>query len=178
MNLNEYSPLAARTCPDLGSQGLNILHMDFGIMTEIGELLDIFKKELAYKKEIDIVNLGEEIADIAWYCANKLRMTQITYPGRDIKSYVPDPPLTPEKIYRTLRTYMAGGMFNGISSEGPLLYFLEVLASQYGLDFGTLLESNINKLRVRYPEKFDTEKALNRDLKAERTALEGDEIIT
>ncbi len=36
------------------------------------------------------------------------------------------------------------------------------------------LERNITKLRARYGDKFDKDKALNRDLAAERRALEGD----
>lgn len=36
------------------------------------------------------------------------------------------------------------------------------------------LERNIAKLKVRFGDKFDAHKALNRDLDAERKALEGD----
>ncbi len=49
------------------------------------------------------------------------------------------------------------------------------IASTYpeqGLDFYKLLENNINKLKIRYPDKFDTAKALNRDLESERKKLE------
>jgi hypothetical protein len=35
-----------------------------------------------------------------------------------------------------------------------------------------ICEINIKKLQARYPEKFTTEKAVNRDLKTERTILE------
>jgi hypothetical protein len=35
-----------------------------------------------------------------------------------------------------------------------------------------ICEINIKKLQARYPEKFTTEKAINRDLKTERTILE------
>ena len=58
--------------------------MRLGIFTECGELLDIFKKNLAYKKPIDLVNLGEEIADIAWYLVNEATLHNITL--RDINS--------------------------------------------------------------------------------------------
>jgi len=34
------------------------------------------------------------------------------------------------------------------------------------------MENNINKLRVRYPEKFTEENALNRNLELERKVLE------
>src|SRR6187431_322201 len=68
--LAEYQQLASRTCPDLGSPQNNAIHMQLGIITEIGEALDIFKRKHAYKQEIDLVHLGEELADQLWYVVN------------------------------------------------------------------------------------------------------------
>jgi hypothetical protein len=42
-----------------------------------------------------------------------------------------------------------------------------------GFDFADDLERNINKLKLRFPDKFTEEKALNRDLDGERKILEG-----
>ena len=41
-----------------------------------------------------------------------------------------------------------------------------------GIDYEKSLENNINKLKVRFPEKFTEENALNRNLKEERKVLE------
>ena len=69
-SLEEYRLLAARTLPDLGSIGNNLLHMEAGIAGEfLGEAVDILKKTFAYKKPLDKVHLGEELADTVWYCA-------------------------------------------------------------------------------------------------------------
>jgi hypothetical protein len=35
------------------------------------------------------------------------------------------------------------------------------------------MERNINKLKVRFPDKFSEHSALNRDLETERKTLEG-----
>ena len=70
MNLQKYSELAKRTCPDLGDNFLNNIHMIFGMSTEIGELTDGFKKDLAYNKLIDWVNVEEELGDILFYIVN------------------------------------------------------------------------------------------------------------
>ena len=40
------------------------------------------------------------------------------------------------------------------------------------IDIEKILESNINKLRARFGDKFTSERALNRDIKLERTILE------
>jgi hypothetical protein len=50
--------------------------------------------------------------------------------------------------------------------------FLNHIASWFDLDFGDCLSNNIDKLRVRYPEKFTEENAIERNLKAERVELE------
>ena len=73
----EYQGLAARTCPTLEGEGVNERHMNLGVITEIGEAMDIFKKFLAYKKPMDLVNLGEELADMAWYIVNKCRFEEL-----------------------------------------------------------------------------------------------------
>ena len=41
-----------------------------------------------------------------------------------------------------------------------------------GIDIFRSLQNNIDKLKVRYPEKFTEECAINRDLVAERAELE------
>jgi NTP pyrophosphatase (non-canonical NTP hydrolase) len=54
-----------------------------------------------------------------------------------------------------------------------MMWYITNLARLSGLDVELLLQSNINKLRVRFPDKFTEEAAANRNLNAERTALEG-----
>jgi len=116
MKTNEYMLEVKRTLPDLGSDFNNQLHMVIGVSTEAGELLDAYKKNFAYGKEIDTINVMEEISDIFWYIYNLCNMLS----------------LDPEKIMQT----------------------------------------NIDKLRARYPEMFTEDKAINRDLDTERKILE------
>ena len=42
-------------------------HMIIGLSTEAGELLDAYKKHKFYKRELDVVNIKEEIGDLCWY---------------------------------------------------------------------------------------------------------------
>lgn len=46
---------------------INLLHGAIGLCTETGELQDAIKKFVFYGKDLDIVNIGEEIGDICWY---------------------------------------------------------------------------------------------------------------
>jgi NTP pyrophosphatase (non-canonical NTP hydrolase) len=52
---------------DDGSKRL--LHAGFGLSTEAGEFLDALKKHIFYGKELDRVNLREELGDLFWYMA-------------------------------------------------------------------------------------------------------------
>ena len=46
-----------------------LLHAGIGLATEAGEFLDAMKKHVFYGKELDTVNLGEEMGDLFWCCA-------------------------------------------------------------------------------------------------------------
>jgi NTP pyrophosphatase (non-canonical NTP hydrolase) len=70
MNLIQYSDYAIKTKSLTGNINLDNLHMVLGLLTEVGELADNFKKELAYGKEVDWVNVKEELGDLMWYFAN------------------------------------------------------------------------------------------------------------
>lgn len=63
-------------------------------------------------------------------------------------------------------------MVNLREEAGDILWYMAMLLRALGTDFETEMERNINKLRVRFPDKFTTEKAADRDLDAERQALE------
>lgn len=118
MEVNEYMELASRTDAPLADNydKLHAVHMVMGMQTEVGELVDVYKKNLAYGKPIDEANEKEEIGDLMWYiachCKNK------------------------------------------------------------GWDLGEIMATNIAKLQARYPEKFTSEKAINRNLVREREILE------
>jgi NTP pyrophosphatase (non-canonical NTP hydrolase) len=70
MEINEYVKLASRTKAHLWNfSGADNVHMLFGMVDEIGELVKIFKANLAYKKDIDWFNVKEEVGDLLWYIA-------------------------------------------------------------------------------------------------------------
>ncbi|EQC46454.1 MazG nucleotide pyrophosphohydrolase domain protein [Bacteriovorax sp. BSW11_IV] len=94
-----------------------LLHAGIGISTEAGEVLDALKKHIFYGKELDKVNLAEELGDLFWYMA--------------------------------------------------------ILADELGIEFESVMDRNITKLKARYGEKFSEEKAEKRDLDKEREILEG-----
>lgn len=124
MDNKKYTEQSAKTLSSskdlnigIDNNTIDLLHCAIGAVTESGELLDSFKKHIYYKKDLDIINIVEEIGDIQFYLFNLCRLLN--------------------------------------------------------LDMEDIYETNIKKLRARYGEKFSTEKANDRDLKTERTILEG-----
>lgn len=116
MTFEDYTREAKRTIPNLGDSKLNQLHMVLGLVTEASEIADTYKKNLAYKKELDLVNIKEELGDLMWYFAN--------------------------------------------------------LVDLLDFSFEDILDTNIRKLKLRYPDGFTENSAINRNLTEERKLLE------
>ena len=192
-SLEEYRLLAARTLPDLGSMSNNLLHMEAGIAGEfLGEAVDILKKTFAYKKPLDKVHLGEELADTVWYCAgvetiNKLPGTVIVFDEEAIASveniknqtitYIKESVEIRKSSIETecLGVILANKGAVDSTNRGAILAIIGIcmgICEVLEIDFWQALTNNISKLQVRYPEKFTEEAALNRDLAAERVELE------
>lgn len=61
---------------------------------------------------------------------------------------------------------------NAIEELGDLEWYMAVMRKRLGVSQEQVQRVNIAKLRARYPAKFDTDDALNRDLARERSVLE------
>lgn len=79
MEWKEYQKAAFRTNANLGDSLYDNLHMMLGMLTEVGELADVFKKNMAYGKEIDWVNVKEELFDLMWYVAGFCEFNDIDF---------------------------------------------------------------------------------------------------
>lgn len=175
--LNWYQEQAKRTCPLLDSD-LDIPHMIYGMMSEMPELIQACNNE-------DKINIGEELTDLVWYLSNYCRFQNIQLEYLVIDVPAPSKNLT---IIEDLMWWIgeladinkkeiAYGKVYSLETEINILqnlfYWIQVFYKRYNIDMYNCLDKNIAKLKQRYPEKFTTENALNRDLDAERQILEG-----
>lgn len=186
MKFTQFAQEAKRTLPNLKSVLLNSLHMTTGIMTEIPELV------LAIVKN-DKVNIAEEVADSLWYAANYAYVNDLAFSyefsaERRILSFSGIENIGEELNTDGCMLLFAGELldldkkllaYNKTRDLGyqrrMLTGFLDSvnnLAIEFGIDLEQAMENNIAKLRVRYPEKFDTELAINRNTDRERVELE------
>lgn len=105
---------------ELNQNMIDLIHAELGIRSECCELSQAICASILDNKELDKVNLQEELGDLLWYIA--------------------------------------------------------LAARAIGTDFETLMEKNIEKLKVRFPDKFTEEKAVERDLFSEREVLENETV--
>lgn len=80
------------------------------------------------------------------------------------------------EIADVLKAHIAYGKIldktNIVEEAGDLLYYLSRLLTAVGSSIPESMEKNVRKLAARYPGGFSDEKALNRNLEAERKELE------
>lgn len=179
MTLEQYQLDAKRTLAVLPSKAEDIIHMECGIMSELGELTDCFKKWFAYGKEFDRVNAREELGDVCWYLANLANITSVTLAESSI-SQQEEIDLDISEAFTFTRGAFnhASMLFTGNPDKTKIEYFLwriSEIASLLNFSMTDILSRNIEKLRVRYPNKFLQEDALTRNLDAELEVLSKEE---
>lgn len=172
MDFKIYQQEAQRTCPSLGDIKLDLAHMALGIFSEYNELF-------AAQSKGDITNFKEEIGDFFWYIANYCTFRSINL--EDIIGTTIEAELTLEdeisKLQDIVKKFIAYNKPIDSEQEVILLKNItkildELLTFMEIDDLMDCLERNINKLRIRFPDKFTEENALNRNLELERQTLE------
>lgn len=80
-----------------------------------------------------------------------------------------------ELIDMLKKHYIYGKAFdrtNVLEEVADVMWYCALALDACGFTMEQALQANIDKLLKRYPQKFSTEQALNRDLDAERAVLE------
>ena len=178
MNIHEFKEQCKRTCPSLeGGIKLDLAHMVLGMNTEIVELREAINNK-------DGVNIQEEISDFLWYFCNYQNFRGYSeYDNvNDEFSGFPVNRLYDRvaQLQDLIKKFIAYNKEINTEVELFLLnkiyHYILTIAYSYNADIEEGLEKNIAKLKARYPEKFDENLAVNRDLETERKILEGDKI--
>lgn len=173
MNIYQYQRECKRTCPTLGTE-IDRQHMILGVISEIGEIADAYKKYIAYGKPFDRVNLVEECIDVFWYLCNSA--TFISLQIDELR-----------ENYNFINIEESGELVQPVDFIFDFLQSLHfgdiILTTHYwysvclklGLTHEEIekgFDNNIAKLKIRFPEGFSEEKALNRNINLERKELE------
>ena len=185
MDLNQYVKDAVRT--ESRIEQVTLLDSEtFGAALQIfirsGQILDMFKKNIFYGKEIDwshVENKLERIEmDSGAGFAN--RKTDLDDVDPRIFHALIGTATEAAELMEALLAYTEGGLldiFNVLEEFGDINWYeaIAIDASNGEFEafgFEDVLSTNIEKLRKRFPEKFTSKNAIERDLNEERTALE------
>lgn len=188
MTFQEYHLQTRRTLPHLDvvysievtgtglpADLLETVHMVLGMVSEVDELSNAQDKG-------DIINIQEELVDILWYASNyallrKIDISGYAFPRRGLAS-LEDIALTISKLSDYGKKYLAYKRIpnrdNEVRDYFKLLDTLGEFASIYKINLEQGFQNNIDKLKARFPLKFDMHLAQqeNRDLDKERKELE------
>jgi NTP pyrophosphatase (non-canonical NTP hydrolase) len=173
--MKNYIKLAIRT--EAPSEH-RLLHAAMGLCTEVAEVV-----EWLDGPRTDLEHLREELGDIMWYVAIALNTQRLLMVDK-----LDSPDLLGEG-YDMVKVHVAVGSFMDqikrqffYSKELDKVVLTDALdtivrqcveLNRVYLDspFDVVLEKNIAKLKARFPDKFTTEAAVNRDLDKEKVAL-------
>ena len=179
MSPQEYSKLALRTAKDLPHQQ-QVEHAMLGILSEIGEICDAVKKHTVYGKDLDRINIMEEIGDTYWFINLMCHCYGLSFEGLSFRPISGTLSLNEETIGLAYDlselSYIVCFPQNTIpeivrSRLSSLSKRLCTLMQQLSLDLGEVLHRNINKLAARYGDRYSDHCATVRNLDAERIAL-------
>lgn len=184
MDLNQYVKDAVRT--ESRIEKVTLLDSEtFGAALQIfiqsGQILDMFKKNIFYGKEIDWERVEDKLGKIEMDSGAGFadRKTDLDIDPRMFHALIGTATEAAE-LMEALLAYTEGeglDIFNVLEEFGDINWYeaIAIDASNGELEafgFEDVLRTNIEKLRKRFPEKFTSEKAIKRNLEDERETLE------
>lgn len=173
MTFTEYQKLAFKTCKVYDDPNMNLLHMAIGLHSEYEELGDALARN-------DAVNISEELADHMWYiaCYCQFEYLPFSYIASLNTDLVPDhlAVLTARFLDIVKKKAIYGNRSPALSHDetialSNIIGKLFTIAYAFDISIEKSLENNIQKLKVRYPEKYSDISATNRDLDSEYEQL-------
>lgn len=174
-SFDEYQRLALRTLVDKGTD-MNILHSSMGLSGETGELAELIWGTTPIGTE-------GEVGDICWYAAVGCHFLVANF-----SEVVAEARSIAQAEYHSLNTMITDSakiievtkkwLFYGkpIDPIGLRVLYVNYMAGllvvcdAINVKLEEACFKNINKLAARYPDKFDAERAINRDYEAESKA--------
>ena len=153
-----------------------------------GNVLDMIKKNVFYGKPIDRDKFNNYLSTIIQVGITTEMFSNITINGQEYTTPPSDIDIDPRLFHSligilTESTELAEALLkiivtgnsddvNILEEFGDIGWYEAIGIDTLDGDFETILNTNIEKLRKRFPEKFTSEHAIDRDLVTERQTLE------
>lgn len=177
-NLADYQAGAVRTMPDLSIER-QTLHCIMGMMGEAGEVMEIpyGERDRSIKEIGDCMwysailfhIYGEDFA-VAWREAEEALEKPLNIRTCEERAVIFAAQMT--DLIKKCEFYGTPILWIEIRPMAlNYLYAISSLCSKIGVMPLSVGQVNLNKLRTRYPDKFDADLAVNRDTAAEDAAM-------
>lgn len=127
---------------------------------EMTKYLDNLKKVIFYGKEPENKSMVKSVVTASKYRMLHAAIGVVTEGGELLEALIDN--LQKDDVDEV----------NLIEEGGDVMWYLSILFDELDTDFEKAGNTVINKLKVRYPEKFTSDEALQRDLLTERETLE------
>lgn len=188
INITEYQRLSGRTAVDkplhkdiFDGDDTKILHQAMGVV-HAGYEADTQKRALFYNEPKEKLQGRVDDATAKMKAMYEAINTGIaTIPDDKIQllhgalGIASEAGEIMEEILKSIlenRPVKATGLASITEEGGDVMWYLALLFRQINTDFETVGAVNLRKLAKRYPDQFTNEHALNRDLDAEKGALQ------
>jgi spore germination protein YaaH len=185
MNLTEYKEKALRTESKIDNININLDEFKkiLEIFVLVSEMLDCYKKKIFYKNNSkydtrmqDFRFRLEELAHETITSSKTGIDSQVSINSRLLHGILGTATESGELINALIK-YIQTGSYDKIniqeeSGAGDIAWYTAILMDELNLSWEQGLINNINKLKVRFPDKYSDDLASNRNLDAERQELE------
>jgi NTP pyrophosphatase (non-canonical NTP hydrolase) len=183
MNYEQYVSDVLRTESQIDNFNVNpdFLAGTLQIYIAIGNMLDQIKKNAYYDKPYDTSKLIQEFTNIV----HSMDQVKSGIKEIDNKSTIDVDTRTTHSIIgiatesveliEALSTHIVGNKLDNINileEIGDLQWYVGIAMDSLDGNMQNILDTNIAKLKKRYPNKFTSEDSINRDLTEERELLE------
>lgn len=188
MDLKQYVKDATRTESVIEKVRVNPIALNqllIGIVA-LGNMLDLVKKNVFYGKPISEEQYNKLVDQLDHTNEFFRPKTLFRYPFHP--NLAQDIEVNPRLFHAIVGTItesaeLAEALLKALRDEADLVNILEefgdinwyeaIAVDEMNGDMEELLRRNIAKLKVRFPDKFTSQDAIDRDLEAERSILEG-----
>ncbi len=157
-----------------------------GMAIACSEVMDILKKLIIYNKPIDLQKLSSQIAEMR--ASGDYLEATLSYPKDSKSAGCDNNDVNIRLLHAAIGMFTESGeMLNALRRQmngynldkinvaeeiGDLQWYSAIAIDELGISEEAIRQMVIDKLAVRYPDKFTSQSAITRDLFAERKALE------
>jgi hypothetical protein len=177
----QYDALKTESIVDSVKFDKDKFHAIMGLATVSAEIADMMKKNIFYGKPIKAVLVDAELERIS-HLVTKLKGLSscgstdvIDINPRVLHGVIGKFTEVGELIEAVMSAHVTDEPLDSVNvmeELGDDQWYNAILTDELGIDMGITQDTVIAKLKSRFPDKFDADKAINRDVVTERQVLE------